>query len=203
MSFQPLQAAHLGLPDDPSRPVMFAFSRAFLENFNAALSLMWEAIALASPGPGNADVSQIVRTVNNVIPYLQNVSELSDWMYPPRTPVALMQAVEKGQEFAKMGAEREDVEALIVALQKRPSGRPHKRQWFVLAFEFQLLSRANSQGKAVRNFCPCGGKAHSANCEQNLKAGLRSLKKVLRKYAPQLASQYESLHPNRARKVNG
>jgi hypothetical protein len=203
MDFQPLQAADLGLPNDPSRPVMFALSRAFLQNFNAALLSISEAVALASPDPGKADESQIIRSINNAIPCLQNVGELSDWMYPPRTPVTLMEAVEKAQELRQWGAEREDIEPLIVELQKRPAGRPHKRQWFVLAFEFQLQSSANSQGKAVRNFCPCAGNAHSANCEQNLKAGLRSLKKVLRKYAPELASQYESLHPNRARKVNG
>ncbi len=202
MGFQPLQVAELGLPNDPSRPVIFALSHAFLENFNAGLSLMWQAIALASPRPGKADESEIVRTLNSAIPYLRNVVELLDWMYPPRTPVNLMEAIKKAQELSQMGDERDDLEPLIVGLQKRPVGRPHKRQSFVLAFEFQLQSSANSQGKAMRKFCPCG-KAHSANCEQNLKAGLRSLKTVLRKYAPELVSQYEALHPNRATKVNG
>jgi hypothetical protein len=202
MGFQPLQVAELGLPNDPSRPVIFALSHAFLENFNAGLSSMCEAIALASPGPGKADESQITRALLNAIPYLQNVLELSDWMYPPRTPVALMEAIEKAQRLSQLGAEHDDLEQLIVGLQKRPVGRPHKRQSFVLSFEFQLQSTANSQGKAMRKFCPCG-KAHSVNCEQNLKAGLRSLKTVLRKYAPELVSQYEALHPNRAKKVNG
>jgi hypothetical protein len=202
MGFQPLQVAELGLPNDPSRPVMFALGHAFLENFNAGFSSMWEAIALASPGPGKADESQITRTLLDAIPYLQNVLELSDWMYPPRTPVTLMQAVDRAQELLKMGAERADLEQLIVGLQKRPAGRPHQRQLFINAFEFQLEARRNSQGQATRKFCPCG-KAHTAKCEQNLKAGMRSLKKVLRKYAPELVSRYEELHPDRARKVNG
>jgi hypothetical protein len=202
MSFRPLQVVELGLPNDPSQPVMFALSHAFLENFNAGFSTMWEAFALASPGPGKADESQITRALHNAIPYLQNVLELSDWMYPPRTPVTLMQAVDRAQELLKMGAEHADLEQLIVGLQKRPVGRPHQRQLFISAFEFQLVARGNSQGQATRKFCPCG-KAHNAKCEQNLKAGMRSLKKVLRKYAPELVSRYEELHPDRARKVNG
>ena len=69
-----------------------------------------------------------------------------------------------------------------------------------------------SLGKAARKLYPAMTREEivTSRIEQNLKAGIVDLKKLLRKHAPDLVSRYVELHPNRAslgtgapKKVNG
>jgi hypothetical protein len=201
MSSGSLRLSDLGLSDNPTRPVIFALSRAFVENWNAFLATSIQAAALA--GPGIVGEEEIVRVVQKALGFLQKAYELSGWVYSEGRPLPFAEALSKAQWLKKLGADPDHVEAIFSGLQKRHVGRPHRRQSFINAFEFQVRSKKNSQGQATQKFCPCGEKIHTAKCEQNLRAGLRSLKKVLRKYAPELVSKYELLHPDRAKKVNG
>src|SRR5258705_3176391 len=115
-----------------------------------------------------------------------------------------IQALDKARALKEAGLESNDVELLFENLQTRRVGAPvRRRKSFIATFEFMLASKNNSQGRATRKFCRCGKDKHGSNCEQNLKAGVRSLKNILRKYAPQLVTRYDLLHPNRARNVNG
>lgn len=142
--------------------------------------------------------------VTNSLRFAENLKQLTDWIYLQRTPLAFEDAMDRAHILKEAGAESDDVEKLFQLLQKRPVGAPAKRrQSFVTAFEFMLESKENSQGQATRRFCSCGKKEHTPQCEYNLKAGVRSLKKILRKYAPELVTRYDALHPNRAKKVNG
>jgi hypothetical protein len=201
------QLPDLRLSNDPGRPVLSALSSAFLENLNALFAIALEAAALAERCQDLQDRNraepEMVRLIEAALQRANRVHELAHWVYPAREPLALKDALDKAQALIQEGAPDDWVEDTFKDLQKRRVGRPNKRQSFIKAFEFQVQSTTNSQGKATRNFCPCGGKLHTAKCEQNLKAGMRSLKKVLRKYAPELVSRYEELHPDRARKVNG
>lgn len=203
MAFSRLQAAQLGLPDDPSRPVCFALSRAFLENFNEVLSATAEATLAAKHKRKNEVESEILRILKSAGTYVENCRELMHWVYLSSAPLSFEQVIANVRQMSQLGAEADDVKEIFIGLQKCPVGRPHKRQSYIRAFEFQLQSKQNTQGQATRKFCPCGAKIHTTKCEQNLKAGMRSVKKVLRKYAPELVSRYEVLHPDRARKVNG
>jgi hypothetical protein len=191
-----------GLPNDPSRPVTFALGRAFVENWNSFLSTVMEAIQLAQESPQRIDEVEAIRRMDIALGFIKNAHELADWVYFNNKPLPFAEAFRHAQRLKEVGYDADWVEATLTGLQKRPVGRPHQRQLFINAFEFQLEAKRNSQGQATRKFCPCG-KTHTAKCEQNLKAGMRSLKKVLRKYAPELVSRYEELHPDRARKVNG
>ncbi len=197
-----LWPAESGLPNDPSRPVTFALGRAFIENWNAFLSTVTEAIQLAQESPQRIDEVEAVRRMDIALGFIKNARELADWIYANNKPLPFAEAFSHAQRLREVGYDADWVEAILTGLRKRPVGRPHQRQLFIKAFEFQLEAKRNSQGQATRKFCPCG-KAHTAKCEQNLKAGMRSLKKVLRKYAPEFVSKYEELHPDRARKVNG
>jgi hypothetical protein len=203
MSLGSVQPSEWNLSIDPSRPVLAALGRAFVDNFNALMATIQEATELAEHKPARMEESEIVRRAHKALGFAENVSELADWVYSSRLPLPFEEAFEKAQLLKKLGADADWVKMSLSDLQKRRIGRPHQRQVYVRAFEFQLQSKKNSQGPATRKFCPCGEKAHTAKCEQNLKAGMRSLKKVLRKYAPELVLKYESLHPDRAKKVNG
>ena len=198
-----LQLADLFLKDDPSRPVQSCLSRLCLENVNAALS----AVRALPRDPSTTtwvEVESVVQpAAESTIQYLKNAEELMDWIYPCSRPLSFAEAFRKARELSEFGADANQVEVTFSGLQKRPVGRPHQRQSFIRAFEFQLQSKRNTQGQATRKFCLCGKTQHDARCEQNLKAGMRSLKKVLRRYAPELVTRYEALHPDRAKKVNG
>jgi hypothetical protein len=197
----PSVPSDFGLPNDPSRPVLFALSRAFVENFNAYSAVLTEAAALATQSGVKPDEAEIKRMMQTAVGSLEDVNELADWIYTNRRPLPFGEALSKAQVFQELGFDW--VEQMLANLQKHPVGAPPiRRQSFIEAFEFMLRSKENSQGKATLRFCLCGSK-HKAQCEQALKAGIRSLKKVLRKFAPELVSQYNALHPDRRKKVNG
>jgi hypothetical protein len=203
----PLQLSDLHLTQDPTRPVHTALSRVCLDSFNEAADAMSEAMAVAerrATMPHAEAELKVMRLFETVARSLTTVNELMDWVYlSPGRPMPFQKALNEALALRELGAEPADVQAILSGLQKRPVGRPHQRQVFMKAYEFQLQSESNTQGKATRMFCPCGQKIHTARCEQNLKAGMRGLKKVLRRYAPDLVSRYEVLHPNRDKKVNG
>lgn len=199
-----LQLSDLNLKEDPSRPVQSRLSHLCLENLNAGLSAFSSVGALPRDPltTPSAEVERVRQLANDAIQHLKIACELVDWVYPAARPLSFAEALGKARELTESGADTDWVKAFFSGLQKRPVGRPHQRQLFVRAFEFQLQSKKNSQGQATRRFCPCGNK-HTTKCEQNLKAGIRSLKRVLRRYAPELVTRYEALHPDRAKRVNG
>jgi len=129
--------------------------------------------------------------------YLENVAEISTWIVYRKT-LPVDEAFQRAQTFRELGEDW--VQDMFSRLQKLSQGRPAaKRQFHIAAFEFMLLSKKNSLGRAVKKFCPCG-EEHQQKCQQNLKAGVHSLTKVLRRYAPELVAHYDALHPDRAKK---
>jgi hypothetical protein len=203
----PFQLSDLNLPEDASRPVQTALSRAYLDNISASLDATNHGLAILGNPPTipQGDTAQELHQF--YVTSLQSgktALELSNWVYPPKPPLSFVQALNAVQPLKDVaGADPYRLKKLFADLQRRPIGRPHQRQTFIRAFEFMLLSKANSQGQAVKKFCRCGAQAHTVKCEQALKAGMRSLKKVLRKHAPDLVSRYDVLHPDRSKKVNG
>jgi hypothetical protein len=160
--------------------------------------------SLASQPKTEEGEAEVMRIVEEALRLAKTVAELMRWIYPPREPVSQTEAWNKVQALAKAGADLVVVVKVFEVLQTRPVGAPAKRrQSYIAAFEFMLQSKGNSQGQAVRRFCLCGNRKHGGECERNLKAGVRSLKKVLRTYAPELVARYDALHPDRAKKVNG
>src|SRR5205814_3427865 len=82
-------------------------------------------------------------------------NELASWVFAPVSPKSIEEALRGAQYLNELGAPGNFVAGVFQGMQKRLVGRPNKRHIFIKAFEFQLISRHNSQGKAVRNFCPC------------------------------------------------
>jgi hypothetical protein len=156
----------------------FFLTRAFVENFNACSAVLTEAAALATQSGPKPDEAEIKRMMKSAVGFLENVNEITDWIYTNRKRLPFGEALSKAQAFQELGFDW--VRRMFSNLQKRPVGSPPiRRQSFIEAFEFMLQSKENSQGKVTVRFCLCGGK-HKAQCEQALKAGIRSLKKVLR-----------------------
>lgn len=198
-----LRPSDFGLPNNPARPVLLALTNAFVENFNSLSALVSEASALV-PQPGNsAQEAMVVRMMTDALRFVQNIGELSNWIFPPTMPLGFKEALRKAEALKRLGCDEDWFAEMVSTLQKRHVGRPPDNLRFIRAFEFMLQSKANSQGQATRKFCACRKETHTAKCEQALKAGNRKLKRVLRRYAPQLVSRYDVLHPDRSKKVNG
>jgi hypothetical protein len=182
------------LPADPSRPVLHALARACAKNWDAFFDTIMKAGVEANRPPAEQELD-VVQMVQSALAHIESVAEITRWIFPLAPPLATQEAEVKAQQFSALG--QDYVEELVSRLQKLPAHRPSKRrQSHIAAFEFMLRSKRNSLGQAVLNFCPCGG-THSTKCHANLKAGIHALKKVLRKYAPELVDQYDVLHPDR------
>jgi hypothetical protein len=186
-----------GLNEDPTLEVRSALTRTCLENLNRAHDAFLKARALGDPAAPLAAAE--LKTSEE---FLGNFAELLDWLYPARKAMSVEEALTQAQSWQQNGVPSDFVIEMFPRLLKRDIGAPHKRELYIAAFELQLRSKDMSLGKVTRKLCPCGGE-HGPKCEQNLKAGIRSLKRLLRKYAPDLLSRYEALHPDRAKKVNG
>jgi hypothetical protein len=187
------------LPNDPTHPVVFALGRAALEKWTA-IAEATDALERLATDPEregrDADAQKLMKTVRHL---LENVNELGLWIYGRRA-FPIEEAFTKAQVFKELG--NDWMERFCARLQKLPHGSPPKRrQAYIQAFEFMLRSRSNSLGKAVPKYCPCG-KTHTKKCLDRFKTGIRGLKKILRKFGPDLVAQYDALHPNRAKPVN-
>jgi hypothetical protein len=200
-SFEP---SDFGLPNDSAGPVKSALVSAFTKNFGVIAATVEDANAIVRQSAATTDTAGVVQRIKDLIPVAQTLKELSDWVSPPRRPMEFGEAVRNAQALAAASPDSDEVELWFQALRTRSVGAPaRRRESFIGAFEFMLQSKGNSQGLATRKFCGCGKEKHDANCERNLKAGVRSLKSVLRKHAPQLLARYDSLHPDRAKKADG
>ena len=183
---------------DPSHPVLSAFHRTCAEDWNAFVATVSEAAERSADK--RLTESDAVKMIECAHEHLKRVAEVLRWILRPKR-LESERALQSAERFRELGSDW--VEAMASRLQKLPQGAPpKKRQSHIDAFEYMLQSKSNSMGKAVRKVCPCGEKRHGAVCHRNLKAGIHELTKTLRKYAPELAAQYELLHPDRAKKRN-
>ena len=201
-----LQVSDLGLSEDGKvSPVRTALGRAFVQRFNSAMEAIERAKAAAEIPTRDQDSLEAGRqaaegALGEATKMLEDVEELLDWLLGPEKPVGIPEAAAVALKATDLSLN--DAAAVFLRLQKRSVGRPHKRDLFVDAFDLQLTSKDMSLGKVTRKLCRCGSE-HTSRCQENLRAGIRSLKVVLRRYAPELVTQYEVLHPDRAKKVNG
>ena len=194
MSPRPLQPSDFGLSDDSNRLVLSALSRAFIENLSEFHARVEAAGVLAVRSDAKIHESEVMQLLQDGDRLAQNLKELARWIYR-RKALPFEEAVRRAKDFKALGDDW--VEQMCTGLQKLSEGAPPRmRRSHIDAFEFMLQSKENTLGTAMLRFCTCGGR-HTAKCRQRLKTGVRSLKKVLRKYAPDLVSRYDSLHPDR------
>jgi hypothetical protein len=120
---------------------------------------------------------------------------LGEWLYVSGRPRPFDEAIQWAQTLRNIM----DPKETFARLQKRKVGAPNKYRTYTDVFEFMLQGPDVSLGQARHRFNPPLPK----ESEPSLKAGIRLLKKLLRVEAPELLAEYESLHPDKARKVNG
>jgi len=184
----------LELPDDSTRPVLSALSQAYAEKMSALAATAAEAQSfVVKPGPKTHE-TEVMNIVTRMILLASDAEELLRWIYPPKV-MSMEDATNRAEAFRSLGDAW--VQTMRAGLQKLTVGKPARiRQAHIAAFEFMLLSKGNSIGRAASKFCPCG-KCHDAKCTERFKTGVRTLKKILCKYAPGLVYRYDVLHPNR------
>jgi hypothetical protein len=190
-----LQPSDFGLADDPKRPVLSALGRACADNMSDLAAVVEQARALATAPDLKTGEAEVMRLLEKAKRHIQNVAELLRWI-KLRKALSIEDATRQAEAFRELGDEW--VQKLRHSMQTVSEGKPAiKRESHIRAFEFMLQSQNNSLGKATKKFCSCGNKRHDTNCPSRFKSGIRALKKVLRKYTPHLAMQYDSLHPDR------
>ena len=194
----PLRLEELNLPNDPTRPAASALSNAFVENWNAFEAILRDAVRIVTSPEGKLRELEVVGMIETArLGPFRNAIEITHWVYERK---AL--PVEEARRLAQGAKELGDdcVEQMFQNLQKLSKGTPpRRRQGDIRAFEFMLLSEKNTIGRAVTKFCGCGG-SHTPSCQVRLKTGIKSVKRILRKYAPDLVSRYDVLHPDRSKK---
>jgi hypothetical protein len=194
-----LQLSDFNLPNAAAGFVLPALIRAFVENVSALRACVEVGGALVAQADAKAHEAEVMQVVQDALQLAQNLKALAGWIYP-RKVVPVEEALRKAEAFRELGDDW--VGSMCSALQTFPEGAPPRmRRSHIDAFEFMLQSQKNTLGMAVPKFCTCGGE-HTARCRERLKTGVRGLKKILRKHAPDLVFQYESLHPNRDKKAD-
>jgi hypothetical protein len=191
-----LRPSDFGLSNDPTRTALFALEEAFTETMNTLAATVEQAFELAS-GPNPQDhETDVMKLLEHSTRLSGNAKELSRYVFQNKA-LSAEAATRAAASFGSI--DDEWVKKMRHSLQKLSVGRPPiTRKAHIRAFEFMLQSKKNSLGIAATKFCPCG-KRHDASCTQRFKTGIRSLKEVLRKYAPDIVVKYDSLHPDRAK----
>jgi hypothetical protein len=128
-------------------------------------------------------------------------AELASWLCPPRKALTTEEILRHALQMKEAGLDSKVIQSTISSLQQIPAGRPHKRLRYVEVFDLMLQSPEMSLGKAIRKLNPhlTTDELVEQRLEKNIKAGIVQLKKRLRKYAPDLVTRYEALHPDRAK----
>jgi hypothetical protein len=135
--------------------------------------------------------------LDRLISALGDLSELREWVFSPRNPMTREQAESALPSLQKYGVDILTIFEIHASLQKRRVGPPPKRrQLYVDAFERMMLPKS-SLGTVTRALCKCGKPTHTG-CTKMFQAGIGGVKRLLRRYAPELVSEYETLHPDRA-----
>ena len=129
-----------GLSADPSRPALYALSRACAQSWDAHVDIVTRLRAqIERPREEWPSEAEVARMMESAVAHLRKVEELTHWIYFPK-PLPVQQALEKAQTFRELG--HDYVEDLAARLQKFPPWRPSKRrQSHIAAFEFMLLSK--------------------------------------------------------------
>jgi hypothetical protein len=194
----PMHLAHFGLSENPARPVHSILARAFVKYTNDMFAAVYEADRLAeSEDPVTR--AKFDEEFTHILKLNKEIDELRKWIYPSRAPLSPGEAFSRIASVASTFDDPDLAADLQNALQKREVGRPNRYLTYVKVFELMLQGRSVSFGIARRKLHP----QLARECEPVLKAGVRALKRLLRRHAPDLVSQFEALHPDRAKKVNG
>jgi len=194
----PLGLSAFSFSEDPAHPVRTCLLRIFVGCFNdfetalLELSKLVETDQTEDPGAAS-DTDRLIKHINERI---QVMVELTPWLFGNRLPRNGIEAFRYAQAWSD---HPEEALALFEGLQRRRVGSPNKNATYLRLFELMLESKTMSLGRARQELSP---KLPREN-EPSLKAGIRKVKRLLRKHAPEFVARYESLHPDRAQKVNG
>jgi len=193
----------LGLVESADTPALNALIHAYMERVNVIFPAITRAAELLEKPEAKTAVTEKLLSLG---PMVEELKELGAWLYPTRRRLTTDETVSCALQLQRDGVESEAIQHMISGLQEIPAGRPRKRERCVEVFDLMLQSQRMSRRKAIQKLYPhlSAEDISRAHLEESIKAGIGGLKKVLRKYAPELLTQYDRLHPDRAKiKVNG
>jgi hypothetical protein len=192
----------LGLVESADTPALNALIHAYMERVNVLFPAITRAAELLEKPEAKTAMTEQLLSLG---PMVEELKELGAWLYPTRRPLTTKETVSCVVQLERAGVESEAIQHMISGLKEIRAGRPHKRERCVEVFDLMLQSQRMSRRKAIQKLYPhlSTEDISRAHLEENIKAGIVSLKKVLREYAPELLAQYDRLHPDRAkREVN-
>lgn len=186
--------------DGFSHPVRDALERALTARIEACeAALLRLETNMGQKSNAKHDEASMKALAKQVEQLAEDVNELASWLYPPRPKMTLEQIVQARETLIPLCLSPNLMNEILVPLQRREVGPPrNKRALYVRAFELMLQPAPMSFGRVMSKLCECG-KPHSASCRQRFQTGIRGVKVVLRKYAPEFVEQYDALHPDRGR----
>jgi len=186
-----------GIWEDPKHPVSSAICRKLVENFEVALLSVVEGLELAKrhSDVSEATLKEITRLLEKALESLERTQELAEWL-----PQDITWPLDDALQWTRSKSNNLPEAAEILSrLARRKVGRPNKNRLYLAVFELMLQGPDTSLGIARRNVQP----PISQENEPGLKAGIRKIKRLLRKHAPEFVIQFETLHPDRARMSMG
>lgn len=190
----PFNLSHFHWVEDSEHPAWSALHCAFVDRLNA---VVLETIRAAVVEPAaDDDPTAIDERLKSA---LGDLDELQGWVFTPKLPMTRSQADALLGPLVEHGIDIQFAVGIRDSVQRRIVGPPSwRRQLYVDAFERMLLLD-ESLGTVVQKLCRCDDKSHP-KCRGRFHTGIGIVKKLLRKYARELVSAYDKLHPDRAAK---
>ncbi len=190
----PFTLSRFNWHEDSKHPARTALTRAFIDRLNTLIPFLKAVKALANHSDAEDALNMEIEKLNRA---LADLSELRAWVFTPAKPMTKHEADAVLPFLQKYGFDLPNIVEIHGSLQKRRVGPPaERRQLYVDAFERMLRPRS-SLGTVMNKLCKCDNPSHKG-CTKTFQAGIGEVKKLLRRYAPELVLTYETLHPDRA-----
>ena len=113
--------------------------------------------------------------------------EILAWLFPQQ-PSSFESALTFVMALQSRNISQDIWKSLLERAGKRSRGRPiSKRQIAIKALEMKMSDPKKwSNMKLAQKFCDCGKSKHDAGCNERLRHNIINLKKVIKKYCPDL-----------------
>lgn len=129
------------------------------------------------------DASRVTAIAHQIRTTAEEIAELANWIYAPRKPLTVDQALQLANEVRDVGYPPEEIKRTFEMSQKREKGRPaDKRRIVLAAFDLRRQQPQPSWQQIANQLCTCGKSKHDWKCREAVRQGVIAFELILRKY---------------------